>query len=499
MSFSAAFARGYAIGDAAKKRKTIARFFDKFDEMTKDDSEPAAEEIGGISVPDSVITERGALDIQPLSEVEPPAVDAVGAIDARSPSAKRMAPAPTPPASALDLGGDPAAVTAETPAASVAAPRAIPVGENVRKFQKSLTQGDIKNLDKLALDAARASGDWEVFNALKKTGDSLLQGKVLSYLGKAQVALTNGDTEQAETNLRKAYRNVPDGQELKTQRDRKTGMLTIKNPADGKPIELTPERIGNFATMIYDQEGWSKIMRQETKDAAAAKMEERKIAVSEGSLKVDQGRLNLLGEELGVKGRELELKELAGPMERMETYQRGLYYGALRDQAQTAAKQGKTQEFLTESVAMGKSIDESIKAYTTPGTNPISGEPNPDWKPPADIMVSDPGSMTGRRPLAPDELRNTAAFAQTIGISNLGMIGPELATSAAMQIVKAQVDPDNFNVVVENGIMTVPFRGMQIPVQLPPSLLQALAKQQQNATTPTPSGLFPSPQQFLQE
>lgn len=465
MAFSDAFARGYAIGDAAKKRKAVAKYFEKFEEMTKDDSEPAAEEIGGISVPDSVITERGALDIQPLSEVEPPAVDAAGAIDARSPSAKRMAPAPTPPASALDLGGDPAAVTAETPAASVDAPRAIPIGKKATKFHKSLTQGDIKNLDKLALEAARASGDLEVFNALKKTGDSFLQGKVLSNLGMAQTALTNGDTEQADIYLRKAYRYVPDGQELKIQRDRKTGMLTIKNPADGKPIELTPERIGNFATMLRDPEEWAKLTRQEAKDVAAAKMEERRLVVAEKQL-AEQVRSNGVRELMDTKKFDQDTANSVFD---------NLYKAALAGKAYAeSAAEGKAGGMKPDDARQyGLAVGGEVEGFLMPRAPADPNDPlaKPQIGPPPagyELFARPDGSGLTVHGMQAKELGGA------LGIANPDL-GPAVAARAGMEMTLALTQSGTkMGVNPAGGTVTLMISGRPTQLKAPPELIKAL-------------------------
>lgn len=451
MAFSDAFARGYAIGDAAKKRRAVSSFFAKFNELTKEADVPDTTEIGGIPVPSGATSEAPAI----------------------------------PVAKAADAGAaSPLLNDQAIPAPQVSAPQAIPL-KQASEVRKSLTQGDIKDLDKLAMEAARASGDIEVYTALQRTTDSFLQSKVLGNLSNAQVAAQNGDTKAVEKYLTAAYRYVPDGQEIKFHKG-KDGQLMVKDPwEDGKEIPMTAEMIGNIGTMLMNPQKWSELVRQERKDRGAAALENRKVAVAEGGLKIDQARVDLLGQQIGLQGEELKLKQnqdklatLMAPIERLNKYQQAIYYGALADEAKmNAANGGKSGNLLDEANAISKSIDEAMAKYTQPERNQLGEQVDPNWKPPADIMV---GGPNGQRPLAANELRDVSGYAQTIALANRGAIGNQLAISAALQLVKATIDPQNFNATIDakSGTMYVPFHGKNVPVQLPPQIIQGLAGQQ---------------------
>ena len=470
MAFSDAFAKGYAIGDAAKKRKATSKFFERFKELTDEGEAEPVTAIGGLDVPDSALP------------VEEQPVDAAGAIPVDSAT----------PDSALPLSLEAAAP------AKVGAPKKIPL-KQAAEFQKSLTQANIKELDRLAMDAARASGDIEVYTALQKSTDSFLQGKVMRNIGLAQMAAQNGETDAVEKHLTAAYRFIPDGQEVKFKKT-KDGMLTIKDPWGDEDVELTSEMIGNIGTMLRDPEKWSDIVRTERRERGKQTVAEGELDVKKGGLEVDRSRLTQYARELGIregdlaiKGREAKLKELIAPMERMETHQRGLYYGALREKAAAAAKAGKTPEFLDEANRMSVAVEGSMDAYFTPTKNPVTRMADPNWKPPSDAMVTGP---SGPRVLEASEINQAKGLAQTIAIHNMGSIGNNVAAVAGLQLMKAQIDPDNFNAQIDatTGVMLVPFRGMNVPVQLPPALVQALVSQQESAAVSgsSPSG-YPFP------
>lgn len=475
MAFSDAFARGYAIGDAARKRRATSKFFERFKELTADDEAEPVTEIGGLNVPESALpSDTPAAE---TAELEPAAALPVGSAAPVAPAAEDSAP--------------PVGAEAEA-AIRVKAPKKIPLPQ-AAEVHRSLTQTNIKELDRLALDAARASGDIEVYTALQKTTDSFLQSKTLRNLSLAQIAAQNGDTEAVEKYLTKAYRFVPDGREVKFKKT-KDGTLTVKDPWDDTDVELTPERIGNIATLLRDPERWADIVRQERKDRAKADIEERELAVKEAGIEIDRARLGQFARELGIRegdlairGREAKLKELIAPMERMEAHQRGLYYGALREQAAAAARSGKTPEFLDEARQMSVAVESSIDAFFTPPKNPNTGLADANWKPPRDAFVTGP---SGPRVLDASEVNQVKGLAQTIAIHNMGSIGNNVAAVAGLQLMKAQIDPDNFNAQVDaaTGVMFVPFQGMNVPVRLPPALVQALVAQQEQATTAPRSG-----------
>lgn len=486
MGFTDSFARGYEIGDAAKKRRATSKYFERFKELTRDSDAEVVTEIGGLDVPES------ALPVEGTAPTPVPAPEAISA------GPTEGAPALEPDSALpLDMGD------AESPV-RVTAPKKIPLPQ-AEEARKSLTQANIKELDRLAMEAARASGDIEVYTALQKSTDSFLQSKVMRNIGLAQSAALNGKTDEVEKYLTKAYRFVPDGQEIKFKKD-KDGQLTIKDPWGDKDIPLTSEMIGNIGIMLSNPEKWADIVRAERKDRGTQAVNEREVTVKEGGLKVDQDRLLQFGRQLGIqekdlalKERQVRLEELMGPMDRMAKYQQGLYYGALKEQAQAAKANGKGDEFLDESIAMSKAIDSSMAAYTTPPNNPIDGKPDPNWKPPRDVMVTGP---SGQRAMAPDELRQATGLAQMIGMTNKGAIGTDVATAAGLQLIKAQIDPDNFNAQIDaaTGVMFVPFRGMNVPVKLPPALVQELMSQQESAaaTSSAPTGNpFPEPGQFM--
>jgi hypothetical protein len=483
MAFSDGFAKGYAIGDAAKKSRAASKYFKRFKELTDEGETEAVTEIGGVPVPNSALppSEGDAeLPVAPLAETAVPEKDA---------------PVLSPDAA--------------IPEVAVTAPEAIPL-KQARKTHKSLTQSNIKELDRLAMDAARAAGDIEVYTALQKTTDSFLQGKVMKNIGLAQAAAQNEDTDAVEKHLTAAYRFIPDGQEIKFKR--KDGKLMINDPWDDKEIELNSEMIGNIGTMLRDPEKWADIVRQERKDRARAatdkqladaKVDENKIDRERLSMQKDQftQTLGLQKEDLKLKGRATALAEANGRIGRYTEYQQGLYYSALAEQAKALAKTGGKSpgDLLTEVNALGKTIEDSMNALSSPAKDDL-GRPDPTWKPSREIMVK--GQDGQPRQLAPDEMNMAKGFAQSIAVANMGGVGHNLAQSAALQLVKAQVDPSNFNAQIDakTGVMLVPFRGMNVPVQLPAALVQSLAEQQAaSQQRPAQGSPLLSPQQFLQE
>lgn len=449
MAFSDAFARGYAIGDAAKKRKASEKFFERFKELTDEgDSEPVTE-IGGVPVPNSAIPTSDGASALP--------VEAAGPADA--------------------------ALTVDAPEAiQVSAPKKIPL-KQAEEVKKSLTRANIKELDSLAMEAARAAGDVEVYTALQNTTDRFLQGKVMKNMSLAQTAAQNGETDEVEKYLTRAYRFVPDGQEVKFTR--KDGKLMVKNPWGDNDIELGSEQIGYIATMMTDPQKWSEIVREERKSRAKQATDDRQVDIAQqnadtakAGLDIDRERVRVLQGELGLRGEELKLKKLMAPIERYTEFQKGGYYGALREQALADAKAGgKPTEFLDEAIKMSESVEKSMDSMVTPVKDAL-GQVDPNWQPNPEVMISD--GKGGRKPLDGKAFNDAKGLAQTIAMANRGLVGNQVAQSAGLLLMKAQLDPDNFSVQIDasSGVMHVPFRGMNVPVKLPAELVQSLAEQQ---------------------
>lgn len=419
MAFSDAFARGYAIGDAARKRKATSKFFERFQELIK---EP-----------------------EPQAGIE-------------------TVPGPAGPMAAIPTATGQATGAAATPETG-----------GFSQVPPSLTRADINELDSLALAAAEASGDSEVYDALQRTTDRVLQARVLKYLGQAQTAAANQDTDATEKFLHMAYRYVPDG--YGAQFERKDGKLLVNDPwGDGK-VELTPERIGYLGVMIQDPTKWSEIVRQERAARGEAALKEREVKVRERGADIDERRVTLLGRELGIKEGELglserqqQLREVMAPIERFETFQRGLYYEALASQAKRTggAKPPRPDQVMNAARQMSSEVDDQFKAYTKPPEDPVTGEPIENWEAPEDVAG-----------LSAQQIQSANGLAQIIGVENLGAVSPGLAVQAGLEITRGLADPEHgqFTVDVANNIVSFNFNGVMTPVRIPASLAMKLAQQ----------------------
>jgi hypothetical protein len=153
-------------------------------------------------------------------------------------------------------------------------------GGEVRTPRKSITRDQIKNLDRLAMRAARISGDIGVYHALQQTTDSYLQGKLLSNLSQAAIAWDNNDMKEAKFRFENAYSFFPDGQHINLKE--RDGKLWVRNPGGkGEEIELTSDIMMSLGQRATDPVGWRKAIRDERVDAAKGERDDRKIQVSE--------------------------------------------------------------------------------------------------------------------------------------------------------------------------------------------------------------------------
>lgn len=496
MAFSDAFARGYAVGDSIRKKRATSKFFEKFKELTAEDEEEMVAEDGSAIPLDSPAGEEVAAAI-PAATAKPgeaatPAPPVEGAAaDTPAPAAPAapaipVAPTEKPAAAPQEAAPQEAAI----PVSPTPEKAAAPAGAEKKKQKASLDQNDIKDLDRLAMEAARASGDVQVYTALQQTTNSFLQGKVLSNLGLAQTAAQNGDVDATEKYLKKAYRFVPDGHEVKFER--KDGKLWVNDPwsDEGKKIPLGSEQIGYIGTMLTNPEKWSDIMREGRKERFGQKMEERRVAAIEKGTDIDQQRVDVAKKQLGIseqelalKGREVKLKEVMAPIERLETYQRALYYSALGDAARAGAKAGKDLSLtLDDAREAGAEIDKQFKAYIAPETNPLTGEVREDWKPPVDVAD-----------MAPKDIQTANGLAQAIGAQNLGAVSPGMAVQAGLALVRAQSGlPDSeIEIMADKGIMLFNYNGVPTPVKLPAAVIQGLVAQQAAQQRPA-AGLPPA-------
>jgi hypothetical protein len=520
MGFTEGMARGYAVGSDIRKRRAASKFFKKVKELTADmDAEEAPTEL---SVEDEEAQTRkddvmGALPVKPMSgasEMAGPstasadsglknvevgaassagfssqpeqAIDVTGGgsgmppPDLAAPAAlpvptasERRAAASAAPESALPVssagsaaaGGAP--VVDAPPDVQVKGPGKLPLTNAGRALQKSLTQDHIKELDTLAMDAAKAAGDIQVYEALKQTTSSFLQQKVLNNLSLAQqAAVAGGDPQAVENYLTKAYRFIPDGQDVKFGKNEQ-GQLTVNDPWDennGK-VPVTPELIGAFKTMVMDPERFSGMVYQRKKDKAAeeaAKAEadrrERETVATEKRAETDAA----------AERRQAGAQKYVN-LERMANAAKS-YSDAWAKAAEAEGKM-KPDDARQYSVAVSQAVDNVIAPKTTrPGASPLMPPQVVTGPPPKGYeMFVDP--KTG----SPTELALAARdIAGALGIANPSL-GVDAAANAGLAIVRA-MQPGGPKIQVEGTTIYVPLQDGRIkPVEAPPELIQALA------------------------
>ncbi len=459
MAFSDGFRTGYAIGDAAKKRRATAKFFEKFQELTADDDAEEVTSIGGIDVP---------------TPADP-------AIPAPAAGADGRLPVPDLPAvESSPIGGSALEAPEAEGAIPVKAPKKIPL-KSANEVRTSLTQANIKELDKLALEAARASGDVEVYGALQKTTDSFLQARVLKNMSLAQTAATNGDVDSAEKYLTKAYRYVPDGQEIKFKR--KDGQLMIQDPWGDGEVALDGEKIGQLTTMIRDPERWAEIVRQERKDRHTMANEDKRTAllgeqvdVSRGHLGVAQGqaeeerRKNGVAELMATK--EFNRNAANDKYDNLMKVAHAAYYMA------EAGKNGDGSEAMKpdDMRQYGESVNKEIQNFLAPTI-------------PADPTDPLSASRVGPAPkgyeifAGKDGLTELGLRAKEIG-GGLGIANPQLGPAAAaragLEVTRALVTKQgSIRVSPKNGTITVMINGAPTTLRAPDQVMQALIEASQ--------------------
>lgn len=525
MSFGASFASGYQVGRDMRKRRAASKFFEEFKKLTaEDDEEMVAPDGAAIPVAkgespegeaEPIATEAIPVEKKAAVQVDSgatspteeaiPAEGITGAAAPVEPMAAAPAPkaaiptpettAPAPDAAEPDLA---AALPVEAPAeAKAAAKEAQAVAA-----KKSLTQADIKKLDRLALKAAEAAGDIEIYTALQQTTDSFLQGKVQKYLGMAQTAAQNDDIDAVEKYLTRAYRFVPDGQEVKFEK--KDGKLWVNNPwaegkDDPKQIPLGAEQISWISVQMSDPQKWGDIMRTERAQRRELAMKERGIAVEEkrgdAYVKLTDAqitdmadRLGIAKEELKLRGRAQALDELNAKVSRLNQYQQALYYGALAENTKAAGgKGGVTLDQLMDNArSMATDVDKQFSTYTTPPTDPMTGQPSRNWKPPGDVEG-----------LSPQQIQQANGLAQAIGAANIQAtdVSPGLAVAAGLALARAGAEQGEIDVDAKNGTMTFDFNGRPTTVKLPGAVLQSLVAVEAQRRQGSNAGL-PAPVQF---
>lgn len=476
MSFGASFAQGYQVGEAHRKRRATSKFFEKFKELSADDEEEMVAE-DGTAIP---------LDGPAGDEVR--AAIPAAAAEAGAPGGAATGETVLPLETAAPASEAPAAPVSEPiaaiPVAEKAAPAAapeVPKTANAAKApKKSLAQDDIKELDRLAMEAARASGDVGVYTALQQTTNSFLQGKVLSNMGLAQTAARNGDVDATEKYLRKAYRFVPDGQEIDFKR--RDGKLYVQDPWSdkGEEVELGAEQIGYLGTMIRDPEKWSEMVRSERKDRAAAALAERGVAADELRAKSDSkmtdaqiknfaDKLGLDQRELGIKERAQTLDEINGKVSRLVGVAQATYYDALGEKMRADGKAGISMDVsLDDAREVASEIDDQFLKYAEPPKD-LAGNPVKDWDKPKDIAD-----------LSPQQLATANGFAQAIGAANAGRVSPMMSVQAGLALARSgAVDADGnplgeVTVDSANGVMMFGYNGQQIPIKLPRVVVDGL-------------------------
>lgn len=524
-SIMSAVTAGYQIGSDMRKRKATGDYFKEFKKLTEEDDEEMVAEDGA-----AIPVAKSKAD---TAEAEPVATEAIPIGGDGKAEVQVDSPATSPTEAAIPAEGMTGAAEAEAPAPAAALPAApaapaadmqaaLPVGAPAEAkaaakeadkvaAKKSLTQADIKRLDRLALKAAEASGDLSVYTALQQTTDSFLQGKVQKYLGMAQTAAQNNpeDVDAIEKFIGKAYRFIPDGEELKV--NKRDGKLWVANPwaegkDDPKEIQLGAEQIGWINLQISNPEKWGDIMRQERAALREAKLKERGVAVEEkkGDAYVKMtdaqitnmaDRLGLDKEELKIKGRAQALDEINSRVTRFATFNQGLYYSALAENTKLAGKAGAggltLDQLMDNARQMTGEVDKQFNDYTTPPKD-MYGQPDRNWQKPADLVG-----------LSDQQIQQAGGLAQAFGAANMtsGDFSPGLALSAGLALARAGVKDENGNplnevdVDAKAGTMTFDHNGRPTTVKLPGAVLQSLIAVEAAKRQGSQAGL-PAPVQF---
>lgn len=535
MAFSDAFARGYAIGDAMKKRKAASDFFEKFKELSANaDYDPeseteviklepkAGEAAAAIPAlaPESPVAAPSTPE-NPTVEVAP--VDAAAAPSPAldmTPAQAREAPTDVPPAEAPPAPG--AMATPET--VKEAIPLSMPTEMKITKpeeidtrgtarklFDKatgnepkkarSFTQEDMKELDSLALAAGEAAGDVEVYNALKATTDSFIKGKIQKNLALASTAVSQGDDDAVQKYMKRAYMYVPDGNHLDFKRD-KEGRLTVQSPWEAKDrIPVTAETISWMNMQLYDPDKFADLMQRERHHKEEMGLKGREVAVSERRATTDErqaatqermtdaqikdmaDRLGISQQELGIKGRAQTLEELNSRVSRFSQYSQGLYYQELANKMKSGGvdADGKPLKGLTldDARETWHEVDGQFKSYTQPPKNDMGVE-DKNWTKPADVEG-----------LSPAQLQEANGLAQTIALGAPSDVSAATATKAALALTRAATPNaqgtgmlDKVDINFDNGTLRLRQGNGFVEVPLPRSILNNYA-QQANARAAT--------------
>jgi hypothetical protein len=455
MAFSDAFARSYAVGSDMRKRRATSKFFEKFKELTADVPEDAGlpEELPGFNPEGSGEKAPTALPVQDAGE-------------------DGLAPV---------VGAEAAAIPVD-----VKGPKAIPIAtkdmkDTAEKLANSLTKDNIKELDRLALDAAKASGDMEVYKALKDTTVSFLQGKTLSNLSQAQAAMEEGDVDGAEKALKKAYRFVPDGREANFKK--KDGKLYAANPwagQEGEPdeVELTATRIGQFGVMLSDPKKYTELMMGEEDKRAARKdkaadraLREREVKSLEDS-RSEAARHNGIME--GLQQQDIDIKAKRAKAQNLVDVAQA---AKLMGEASTKGGDGmKPDDARQLSVAAGTHVAGFLMPtmdMTT--TDQITGEtkivkqraPAPEGY---DMFVDKNGNLNAAGLTAQELAGNIAVYNPTLGVPMTAGVGMELARS----LLAMPGDSPEIKVDRKNNRITVPLEGRNVTVDVAPALISSL-------------------------
>jgi len=503
MSFSEAFARGYAIGDASRQRSAAAKYFKLMQKLTKSsEEEKDTTLVGGLPVPSESMTApaTAALPIQSMqsqagvSTTQDAAIPAPPAVDT---SAVDTA-VHDPNAGAKKSLEEAIPITGPVTDVAVKAPKVL-----ISKPQSSLKQSDIRDLDRAAMRAAQAAGNIEVYTALQKTTDSFLQGKVMSNLGDAMTAVQNGDIDGTEAALHKAYRFIPDGRQAKFIR--RNGKLWIKDPYSekGELVELNAQRIGAIGMMMQDPVGFSKYIREGMEKDKEAKIAERGVAVQEKNAQTNVEQLaearrsNMATErsnmatELNATGK-LDLDKANSVADNLYKLSMATYYGAggagqkgASDSLPPGMKPDDARQY-------GESVGAEIENFLSPklGTDPqnpeLRGEPQPGYEVFGNYKAGKDG-----KPEYAGGISNVGhqakAYGGQVGIWNPG-IGPATAARAGMEIARAMIPGSGVDVGVDpaSGTLEVTIDGAPYSLNINPSTISALYQAKLAEQSPGP-------------
>lgn len=387
MAFSNAFAQGIEIGRSARKQRAVTKAFEALQSLDHAEDAPAPAAIPGAPAPNAVPT--GAMSTSPVGEG---AIEPVSAIPAAAPAA---------------------------------APRT------------SLKGSDLDAFEKVAMEAARASGDLSVYSALNSMMTNKLQTKLLGHLRTAQVAMINGDTATAEQALKRANYYVPNGQDIKINKD-ETGQLTWNSPLTGKPEAITAETIGLIQAGASNPQQFSAMLQEIRKNSADAEHKAGMLANDTTRTKTDEARAaestRASRADEAAKREELRIKRMEAESQRV----RDQKYGDYLDRG-GRAKGEKPGQGADISAADREKISKNIRDIVRESLQPTKSDITMDEYTKEEKVIKRPlPPPKGFEGIGEAQINQIAADAENIALLNPGMSFSEAAEMAKGRYAKAQ-------------------------------------------------------------